>query len=60
MDKPIENEKIATRNMFYDEKGRHRRTKKEILDECVKAKIEAAKDSQYYGNVPSLERGRTR
>ena len=31
LDKPIE--KIATRNMFYDEKGKHRRTKKEILDE---------------------------
>lgn len=31
LDKPVE--KIATRNMFYDEKGRHRRTKKEILDE---------------------------
>ena len=26
-------EKIATRNMFYDEKGRHVRTKKEILDD---------------------------
>ena len=25
--------KIATRNMFYDERGKHRRTKKEILDE---------------------------
>lgn len=25
--------KIATRNMFYDEQGRHCRTKKEILDE---------------------------
>ena len=25
--------KIATRNMFYDEQGKHRRTKKEILDE---------------------------
>lgn len=25
-------EKIATRNMFYDEQGRHVRTKKEILD----------------------------
>lgn len=25
--------KIATRNMFYDENGKHRRTKKEILDE---------------------------
>ena len=31
LDKPVE--KIATRNMFYDEKGKHRRTKKEILDE---------------------------
>lgn len=26
-------EKVATRNMFYDETGRHVRTKKEILDE---------------------------
>ena len=34
LDKPIE--KIATRNMFYDEKGKHRRTKKEILDETGK------------------------
>lgn len=25
--------KMATRNMFYDEQGKHRRTKKEILDE---------------------------
>ena len=25
--------KIATRNMFYDEQCKHRRTKKEILDE---------------------------
>lgn len=25
--------KIASRNMFYDEKGKHVRTKKEILDE---------------------------
>lgn len=25
--------KIATRNMFYDENGKHRRTKKEILDD---------------------------
>ena len=27
-------EKIATRNMFYDENGQHVRTKKEILDEA--------------------------
>lgn len=31
MEQPIE--KAATRNMFYDEKGNHVRTKKEILDE---------------------------
>lgn len=31
MEQPIE--KVATRNMFYDEKGNHVRTKKEILDE---------------------------
>lgn len=30
LDEPIE--KIATRNMFYDESGKHVRTKKEILD----------------------------
>ncbi len=29
-------EKIATRNMFYDEQGKHVRTKKEILDETGK------------------------
>ncbi|MBQ6408639.1 MAG: MobA/MobL family protein [Butyrivibrio sp.] len=31
--KEVVNEKIATRNMFYDENGKHVRTKKEILDE---------------------------
>ena len=31
LEEPIE--KIATRNMFYDEKGKHVRTKKEILGE---------------------------
>lgn len=31
-------EKIATRNMFYDEKGKHVRTKKEILDETGKVR----------------------
>ena len=31
LDEPVE--KIATRNMFYDEKGKHVRTKKEVLDE---------------------------
>lgn len=32
LDEPVE--KIATRNMFYDESGKHVRTKKEILDEA--------------------------
>ena len=32
LDEPVE--KIATRNMFYDENGKHIRTKKEILDEA--------------------------
>lgn len=32
--KEVVNEKIATRNMFYDENGKHVRTKKEILDEA--------------------------
>lgn len=32
--KPVE--KIATRNMFFNEKGKHVRTKKEILDESGK------------------------
>lgn len=31
MDEPVR--KIASRNMFYDEKGKHVRTKKDILDE---------------------------
>ena len=31
LDEPVK--KIATRNMFYDENGKHVRTKKEILDE---------------------------
>jgi len=30
--KEVINEKIATRNMFYDENGKHVLTKKEILD----------------------------
>ena len=35
-EQPIE--KIATRNMFYDESGKHVRTKKEILDENGKVR----------------------
>ena len=32
LDEPVE--KVATRNIFYDENGKHVRTKKEILDEA--------------------------
>lgn len=48
LDKPIE--KIATRNMFYDEKGRHRRTKKEILDETgyIRKKCKVIKKGEVY------------
>lgn len=48
LDKPIE--KIATRNMFYDERGKHRRTKKEILDENgnIRKKCKAIKKGKVY------------
>lgn len=48
LDKPIE--KIATRNMFYDEKGKHRRTKKEIFDEAgnVRKKCKVIKKGEVY------------
>ena len=48
LDKPIE--KIATRNMFYDEKGRHRRTKKEILDEAgnIRKKCKVIRKGEVY------------
>lgn len=48
LDKPIE--KIATRNMFYDEKSRHRRTKKEILDETgnIRKKCKVIKKGEVY------------
>lgn len=38
LDEPVV--KIATRNMFYNEKGKHVRTKKEILDADGKVRIE--------------------
>lgn len=48
LDKPIE--KIATRNMFYDERGKHRRTKKEILDENgnIRKKCKVIKKGKVY------------
>ena len=48
LDKPIE--KIATRNMFYDENGKHRRTKKEILDEAgnIRKKCQVIQKGEAY------------
>ena len=48
LDKPVE--KIATRNMFYDEKGKHRRTKKEILDADgnIRKKCKVVKKGEVY------------
>ena len=43
--------KIATRNMFYDEQGKHRRTKKEFLDE--QGNLRAG--MQHYSQRGSLE-----
>lgn len=37
LDEPIE--KVATRNMFYDEAGKHVRTKKEILDDSGQMRL---------------------
>lgn len=48
LDKPVE--KIATRNMFYDENGKHRRAKKEILDEAgnIRKKCKVVKKGEVY------------
>lgn len=48
LDEPIE--KIATRNMFYDEKGNHVRTKKEILDEngTIRKRCKVIKKGEVY------------
>ena len=59
--------KIATRNMFYDEQGKHRRTKKEILDETRKMledsllrsvfwKYENYKDAKDLSNMRELKK----
>jgi MobA/MobL family. len=48
LDDPIE--KIATRNMFYDEKGNHVRTKREILDEngTIRKRCKVIKKGEVY------------
>ena len=43
-----------------EEKRKYEEACKVWREECVRAEIEATKDGQYYGNVSSLERGRTR
>ena len=49
--KPIE--KIATRNMFYNERGRHVRTKKEILDDSgnVRKGCKVIKKGEVYERI---------
>ena len=51
LEEPIE--KIATRNMFYDETGKHVRTKKEILDEYgnVRQRCRIVKKGEVYERI---------
>ncbi len=52
LDKPLE--KVATRNMFYDEKGKHCRTKKEILDDNgnLRKSCRIVKKGEVYERIP--------
>ena len=43
-----------------EEKRKYEEACKVWQEECVRTEIEATGDGQYYGNVPSIERGRTR
>ena len=43
-----------------EEKRKYEEACKVWQEECVRAKIEATKESQYFGDVRSLERGRSR
>ena len=43
-----------------EEKRKYEEACKVWQEECVRTEIEATRDGQYYGNVPSIERGRTR
>ena len=47
-------EKIATRNMFYNEQGKHVRTKKEILDDSgnVRKGCKVIKKGEVYERIP--------
>ena len=47
-------EKIATRNMFYNEQGKHVRTKKEILDDSgnVRKGCKIIKKDEVYERIP--------
>ena len=46
-------EKIASRNMFYDENGKHVRTKKEILDESgeIRPDVRSLKKGKSMKNI---------
>ena len=59
LDEPVE--KIATRNMFYDENGKHVRTKKEILDEAGQLRSGCKiipKDEVYERNIFTIKDSR--
>lgn len=43
-----------------EEKRKYEEACKEWQEECVRVEIEATKDSQYFGDERSLERGRIR
>ena len=47
-------EKIATRNMFYNEQGKHVRTKKEILDDSgnIRRGCKVIKKGEVYERIP--------
>ena len=52
LEEPIE--KIATRNMFYNEQGKHVRTKKEVLDDSgnVRKDCKVIKKGEVYERIP--------
>ena len=43
-----------------EEKRKHEEACKEWQEECIKAKIEATKESQYFGDVAQVSRNRSR
>ena len=46
--------------MVREERQRYEEACKEWQEECIKAKIEATKESQYFGDVAQVSRNRSR